>query len=537
MSYLKNFINRKITPQTEPIPGKPQVENSAGGYSFAVDDWARLDRFLILGSENGSFYASEKKLTAENAEAVIRCITTDGLRTIARIVEISEAGRAPKNEPAILALALASVHGDVPTRRAVSEALPRVCRIGTHLFHFAQYVDAMRGWGRGLRRAVANWYVNASAQDVAYQAVKYQQREGWSHRDLLRLSHPIAPSDDHNVVFNWITQGWPGIGDEPHPVKAAQVIWALERARTADKAEIIKLITDYRLPREVLPTQWLSDPDVWATLLPHMGLTAMIRNLGNMSKIGLLSDGNRQTVDFVANSITSADQLRRARIHPVAVLAAMLTYKQGHGMRGKGEWTPVTKVIDALDTAFYKAFGNVTPSGQRMLLALDVSGSMGGGQIAGVQGLSPRVGSAAMALVTAATEQDYRIMGFASQLVPINVSPRQRLDDVIKTVSAIPMGGTDCALPMLWALENKVETDTFVVYTDSETWFGKIHPVQALTQYREKTGIPAKLVVVGMTSNGFTIADPADAGMMDVVGFDTATPQVISDFAKERLAN
>ncbi len=407
---------------------------------------------------------------------------------------------------------------------------------GTHLFHFAQYVDSMRGWGRGLRRAVANWYVNASAENVAYQAVKYQQREGWSHRDLLRLSHPIAPSEDHNVVFNWITQGWPGIGDEPHPVKAAQVIWALERARVAEKAEILKLITDYRLPRETLPTQWLSDPDVWATLLPHMGLTAMIRNLGTLSKIGLLAEGNRPTIDFVVNSITSADQLRRARIYPVAVLSALLTYKQGHGVRGSSEWTPVTRIIDALDAAFYQSFGNVTPSGKRMVLALDVSGSMTGGQIAGVPGLSPRVGSAAMALITAATELDYRIIGFGHQLVPINVSPRQRLDDVVKAIGAIPMGGTDCALPMLWALENKIKADTFVIYTDSETWFGKVHPIQALAQYREKMQIPAKLVVVGMVSNGFTIADPDDAGMIDVVGFDTATPQVISDFAQASLA-
>ena len=44
-------------------------------------------------------------------------------------------------------------------------------------------------------------------------------------------------------------------------------------------------------------------------------------------------------------------------------------------------------------------------------------------------------------------------------------------------------------------------------------------------------GIGAKLVVIGMVSNGFTIADPNDAGMLDVVGFDTATPSVIADFA------
>lgn len=38
-----------------------------------------------------------------------------------------------------------------------------------------------------------------------------------------------------------------------------------------------------------------------------------------------------------------------------------------------------------------------------------------------------------------------------------------------------------------------------------------------------------KLVVVGMVSNGFSIADPDDAGMLDVVGFDAAAPQVIAD--------
>jgi 60 kDa SS-A/Ro ribonucleoprotein len=38
-------------------------------------------------------------------------------------------------------------------------------------------------------------------------------------------------------------------------------------------------------------------------------------------------------------------------------------------------------------------------------------------------------------------------------------------------------------------------------------------------------------VVVGMTSNGFTIADPDDPAVLDVVGFDTATPAVIADFA------
>jgi 60 kDa SS-A/Ro ribonucleoprotein len=117
-------------------------------------------------------------------------------------------------------------------------------------------------------------------------------------------------------------------------------------------------------------------------------------------------------------------------------------------------------------------------------------------------------------------------------LTPLALSPRQRLDDAVEAVSSLPFGGTDCALPMLYAQAHEREVDTFVIYTDSETWAGDVHPAQALRDYRAASGIDAALVVVGMVSNGFSIADPADPGMLDVVGFDTATPQLISDFAR-----
>ncbi len=75
--------------------------------------------------------------------------------------------------------------------------------------------------------------------------------------------------------------------------------------------------------------------------------------------------------------------------------------------------------------------------------------------------------------------------------------------------------------------------DAFVVLTENETRFGGEHPSEALLRYRDKTSIAVKLIVVAMTSNGFSIADPEDAGMLDVVGFDAATPQVMADFVGE----
>lgn len=543
--YLKTIYNRLHTPQSLPIPGTDQVLNRAGGYAWSVDDWARLDRFLILGSEGGSYYASERALSRANAEAVARCIAADGPRTVARISEISDRGRAAKNDPALLALAMAASLGDEVTRRAAFAALPQVARTGTHLFHFAGYMQGLRGWGRGARRAIAAWYQGLPAGKLAYQAIKYQNRDGWGHRDLLRLAHPVAADETQNAVFHWITQGWPDVGAEPHPDAALRLIWAYERAKRAQSAaEVAGLIRTYRLPREAVPTQWLNEREVWAALLEDMPLTATIRNLATMTRVGLLAPMS-EAAARVTEVLADGERLRAARVHPVAVLAALTTYQSGRGVRGQGQWEPVGEVVDALNAAFYQAFGNVTPAGRRIVLALDVSSSMASGRIAGVPGLTPRVGTAAMALVTAATEPQHTIVAFTagpyrtryggSGISRLAITPAQRLDDVVRAVSGLPFGGTDCALPMLWALENGVAADAFVIYTDSETWAGDIHPSQALQQYRARTGIPARLVVVGMVASDFSIADPDDGGMLDVVGFDTAAPELISSFVRGEI--
>jgi 60 kDa SS-A/Ro ribonucleoprotein len=271
-----------------------------------------------------------------------------------------------------------------------------------------------------------------------------------------------------------------------------------------------------------------------------------------MTRVGILTPGSAARAKVI-EQLGDAERIRRARIHPIAVLAALRTYQSGRGARGKHRWNALGGVVDALDAAFYASFGNVEPSGRRLLLALDVSGSMTYGEVGGIPGLTPRDASAALALVTAASEEEPEIVGFftgkggfrkrgrpvhsgyTDGLTPLSISPRQRLDDAVKAVSDLPFGGTDCALPMLYAQALEREIDTFVIYTDSETWAGSIHPADALRAYRRASGIDASLVVVGMVSNNFSIADPNDGGMLDVVGFDTATPQLISDFARGAL--
>lgn len=539
---MKNYPNifargkGAATLQALPIPGT--VPNGSGGYAYAIDDWARLERFLILGSEGGSYYASERALTRENAQSVLRAIEQDGVHAVALIVAVSEGGRAPKNDAALFALALAALAQELTTRRAALTGLSRVARTGTHLFQFAQLVEGMRGWGRALRRAVGAWYLDQPVEQLAYQLVKYRQRGGWSHRDLLRLSHPKTTDAARAALLDWVCR-------EAESEALPPLVRAVAAVGRAENGQVAaRLIRAHDLPREAVPTERLNDVAVWEALLERMPLTALVRSLAKLTAVGAIKPlGDR--LPLVLSALDDADRIARARLRPLAILLALRTYARGAGDRGALRWEPVQSVVDALNAAFYTAFRSVEPMGKRLLLALDVSGSMGGGRVAG-SALTPREASVAMALMTAATEANTHIVAFAAgedacyggksggsaRMVPVALSPSMRLDDAVHAVSDLPFGGTDCALPMLYALERRLSVDAFVVYTDSETWAGAIHPVQALRQYREQTGIAAKLVVVGLVSNGFSIADPDDAGMLDVVGFDTAAPAVIADFIR-----
>lgn len=527
-NYLRSQLAREI-PATEPLPGENQVRNNAGGYVYALDSWKRMDRFLILGAEGNTYYVSERDMVLANAANVLACVVEDGPRAVARIVEISSDNRAPKSDPAIFALAVAASRGDDRTRKLALAALPGVCRIGTHLFHFVSYAETMRGWGRGLRDAIGSWYTNKTDADLAYQVVKYQNRDGWGNRDLLRLSHPTPKDKTQDAILGWVVRGMADVATTPPLVKGLDTIWAFERLKTVtDPAEAATIISDHKLPREAVPTGLLLSPEVWDALLPHMGLTAMLRNLATMTRNGTLKRGRSQ-LRFVVDRITDPTQLKMARVHPIQALSAFNTYSSGMSVRGNNTWQPVREIVDALDSAFYASFGAIKPTGKRICIGLDVSGSMAHGEIAGVPGLLPAVASAAMAMATARVEADYMISGFTDTFAPLNISPRQRLDDVVRVISRLNFGRTDCALPMKDAQSKKLGYDAFVVYTDNETWAGG-HPAEALRSYRQATGIPATLTVVGMTATEFSIADKDDAGMLDVVGMDVSTPSLISEF-------
>lgn len=405
-----------------------------------------------------------------------------------------------------------------------------MARTGTTLFEFVGFLSQFQRFGMGTQKALARWYTSKTTQQVAYQMAKYQSREGYSHADILRLSKRVRSKKDGldaeaRSLFDW------AVGKDVDIETLPRVVQGLELAKKADTKKIPVLIREYGLSWEMVPSESLNESKVWEALLDgNLPLGALLRNLPKLTRVGVIKPLGTRNADIVAR-LTDQAALVKARIHPLNILIALKTYSGGRSLRGTESWTPVQSIVDALDKAFYLAFKAVEPAGKRTLIGLDVSGSMSWGQVAGVP-LMPSEAVAALSLVTANVEPETHIVGFASTVRDLGISPRMRLDDVMRKTAGMTFGSTDASAAIRYATDSGLEVDTFIIMTDNETWAGPMHTHQALEQYRRRTGINAKLIGVATTATRSTLGDQSDPGVLDIVGFDTAVPRLITEFSK-----
>ncbi|NDG64524.1 MAG: TROVE domain-containing protein, partial [Planctomycetes bacterium] len=322
-------------------------------------------------------------------------------------------------------------------------------------------------------------------------------------------------------------------------VATARFLKALiELARTGatkDSVTALRVMRDVRrIQREHLPTELLSLPTIWSALLDELGVMALVRNLNKLSSTGVTNTRGGDIVRMLCDPKRIAD----SKIHPFAVLVAIKTYSTGKSDLGSSTWPVNSSILLAMSTTFKLSFGNVPRTGKRIMIALDVSGSMSSAYCAGSTSVNCREGSVAMAMATLHAEgaANTQIYAFTTTFRNMNgrIRPEMSINDAMSATNDA-FGGTDCAIPMVEAKRTGMKIDAFVVYTDSETYAPSVHPQVALEQYRKSTGIDAKLIVVGMASNCLSIADHKDPNTLNLAGFDTSTPNLISMFINGEL--
>lgn len=512
---------------------KNQTLNSDGKPVFKLDDIERLKRFIFLGSDNGSLYIDKDILTYDN----LLCL--ENLLESCRYDDILDVMNHYKNIVYkkdyliyVLARCCSIRLDDDPLfwkkdfRVDCFKLVLEVCTLPTHLFLFVKLYETINsklynttGWTSSIKQMMSDWYQTKTYSELMYHVTKYQNRHTWSHKDILRLAH-IKPKDDtYNDIFRYITKGKLNMDNEK--LEYLNILEQLKNECNVDK--VAEYIQTYNLVREQIPYHLLNEQKIWVSLIPSMPITALLKNLNKITSLYILND-YPNVFELIKRKIDTT------YVHPLQVLITLKTYKSGKGLKGGLHWEPNIDIVNLLEGKFYSSFEHLPKTNKRLLLALDVSASMSWNTVCGIDCLTAAEVSCAMAMMFDYIEKDVDIMGFSSEFKSLNISSAQCLTENLEYVKDNTFGNTDCALPFVWASDNNKNYDAVIVFTDNETNSNTIDPSTALQLYRNKSGINTKLIVIGLTSNGFSIANPEDSNMMDICGFDANVYNTIREF-------
>ncbi|HHP7232357.1 MAG TPA: TROVE domain-containing protein [Xenococcaceae cyanobacterium] len=534
MNY--RFFTKKTQniPQNQPIPGREteMIQGRSGGWMFDAGIWSMLRRCLLIGTAQSTYYADKKELTEDFIEVIKQAVATDPKRVAQEILYASD-GRSINNSAPILALVLLSMGETAAAKRAFAAIFPQVVRTGSHFYEWLNYTKSLRGFGRMIREAGTAWLFREDVKALAYQLLKYQQRHGFRHRDALRLFHIKPPTAEHARLFQWVVNGWNELPQDIPSEALAQIWWYEWLKRHPDQTH--EAIAKGRLTHEMAAPVGNMDKAAWQLLFNEMPIGAMLRNLGSLTQLGVLSVANRQNIDRVAAVLNNCNYLRRGRIHPIDILKALKTYQSGGKLgRSKKTWTPIPSIVDILETAVELTFDVVKPTKKVLLHAVDVSGSMSCSVVDSV-GLSCCEIATTMALVTAKAEKNYAIRGFSTKFINLKISRRDSFSSALKKANSHNFGATDASVAYDWAIKNKFKADVICFWTDNESWAGRKHPAVALKEYRQKINSDVKAVYITLAPYGISLVDSQDSNSWDLAGFDPGIPRLIQMLAMGEL--
>lgn len=558
------------TPQRQPIPGREadMAVNNAGGYTFTTDLWRQLEDFAVMGATGGTFYCSQDKLVLRNLDVADRAVRENPSRalTLAAAVNTAQPARAPKPQPQLYILAAVMAKGDASSKQLAKKLFPEMVRTTDHYAIWWGYYKQMRHkqlpggrnapvTGRAVLGAMRSWFLDTPVDSLTWRVLKARQRttpqgEKLALGHLLRIAHPKVKLPAGEVPEEAATEaakrrkllGWlaGNVSDEDARATLPLVDSYMRAQAAGSGSDAVRVVREEKVPWEFLPSSVLSDPQVWAALVDTVGTRALMRNLARMSRIGTLNPLGCPEVNQVVARLTNREAVAKARIHPMEAWLAQRVYASGQSVQTDRQgkvvktetWTPSGRVTSALNGTFEAGFGAVTPTGSRILVVVDCSGSM---KWTAVMANGSVLGSAyqvacTIAAVLARMEPNLHVIEVDTRVHPSRISPSTHLEEISRWNPA--GGGTDLSLPFTWAQQARHKVDCFAILTDNETWAGNQHPSQALAAYRAEINPDARVLVATLAPTGHSIADPKDPGVLNMAGVDASLPQVLTQWMR-----
>ena len=84
---------------------------------------------------------------------------------------------------------------------------------------------------------------------------------------------------------------------------------------------------------------------------------------------------------------------------------------------------------------------------------------------------------------------------------------------------------------MTWLIDNKIDANAIVMFTDNDTWAGDKDPYGELQRYRQMVKHPVKAAVVAFTAGDYSVfRSKDDPDCIDIAGADASIAKVLEDF-------
>jgi 60 kDa SS-A/Ro ribonucleoprotein len=443
------------------------TRNEAGGLAYSRTPKGALAQLAATGSLGSAFYADAKTqldevLSRLNSEAITP-------EYVAKLAVYAAERAYMKDMPALLCAWLRNQGAEGVT--ALDRVFPRVITNGRMLRNFVQILRSGQTGKHKSIKGAAKRLVNAWLKNRKDWALfKDSVGNDPSLADIIKMARPKAGESARAALYGYLI-GKVKADDERLP----EIVRQYEAFKADPKNTPIPDV-EFRM---------LSGMDLsaeqWAEIAKSGRFHQTRMNLNNYARHGVFKVPGM--VDEIAAKLRDPESIKKAKVFPYQLMAAYLAttggiesqYSSYYARAEKPQVEVPMAVKEALQDALDISTENVPAFGGKVLVGLDVSGSMhspvtgqrGAGQTTSVQCVDV---AALFASIIMRQNKDADILGFTTSVHATNLNPRDSVITNAKILRKLPSGGTDCSVALHNWNERKVTGDLVVIISDSESW-------------------------------------------------------------------
>ena len=414
--------------------------NEAGGVAYVRDAKEALAQYAAMGCLNSVFYA-DAATQLQKALALCDAVSSE---FVAKTAIYARQRGFMKDMPALLLAYLAQRDG-----ASMAQAFDRVVDNGRMVRNFVQIIRSgaigRKSLGTRPKRVVQKWLDRASVQSVLSASIGKSP----SLADVIRMVHPKPSTAERAALYAWL------IGK----TYQADALPAVVREFEAFKLSAREPVPD--LPFQFLTALPLTG-DHWRAIAERASWQTLRMNLNTFARHGVFA--NAASVARVAKRLRDVNEIRRSRVFPYQLMAAYNVASDGMPQA----------ILDALQEAIELATANVPAMKGRVVVAVDVSGSMNSAISGRRKGATSKVRCVDVAALLAScikrVNPETRVMPFAESVKSLRLNARDSVLTQAQQMSALCGGGTRISAPLAMLNTERADVDLLVIVSDNQSW-------------------------------------------------------------------